>query len=1081
MIHQALFTMKTRKLRKERGKTIRLPSWRSVLVLLASALLILPGLPPSQVRQQALAAPPAPQYWDLTAPVPGHMTLWGAEANDYTGYSVASGDVNGDGRDDAIIGAFRAHGPDYRRKFSGRVYVVFGPANVYGLVDLASEADVVIYGADAYDYVGSAVASGDVNGDGYDDIIMAAEWADGPYNRRVECGEVYTVFGSPSIGGTIDLSTQADVVMYGPDIRDQIGTSLTTGRVNGDEFDDIIIGAEWADGLGPGHRREDAGEVYVVLGRSSFPNSMELYGQADLIIYGEEKGDHAGDAVASGDLNGDGYDDIVVGALWADGPDNKRPQAGGAYVVLSSQNFGSRMRDLRTDADMTIYGAEKQDRAGAALSIGDVNGDGYDDLLIGASYANGPYNGRTWGGEVYAILGSDAIGIAPDLKSVDLQRQADIHIYGADRGDRAGTAVTTADVNGDGFDDIVIGASFAGGPDNSQDKAGEVSVVLGSATIANTIDLAKENALTICGTEANDQAGVAVASGDTNADGYDDIILGANWANPGHRRKAGVAYVVAPQIDLSVSYVTAPPAYVSPGAVITYTLGYANNGAATAFDVQITDLEAPGLRKTRSIFNDQVTPLESGTQSWSIPELRPGDSGTITIVAEVSPEASRGTVIPVTVQISGVGMEISPSNNTSTADITVSPPPHKIVVTANPAQIVADGVSTSTITAEITNEDGNPVADGTQVTFTTTSGHFPADPYVTTTTNGIATALLTSSDQVGKATVTVSAGPCSESVEVQFTGRIENVTTGESYDSINAAINAANYGDTIVVNPGTYNETITMKSGVKIYGAGAEVTVIKGDGSGPVVMASGAEITSDAVIAGFTITGGNADYGGGVYIKNASPTVENNIITSNLASYFGGGIYVDSGSPTIRNNVIAGNSAGVFGGGMYVAGGSPAIINNTIVGNLATIFGGGLFNLRGTLAISNNIIAINTAFSSGGIHNHSGVLTSDYNNIWGNIPDDYYNFTPGAHDMREDPRLDNPSVGNYHLRTDSPCIDAGDPATPRSTDLDGDLRPADGNEDNHAVVDIGADEHTKSRQVSTSEKPVEPTPTPDRS
>jgi len=141
---------------KERRKANKLLSWRSLPILLASALLILSGLPLSQLRHPAMAAPIA-LYWDLNSTVPGHMVIWGAENNDYTGYAVASGDVNGDGLDDAIIGAFRANGPDSRHRFAGRVYVVFGPTDVYGTVDLASEADVVIYGADSYDYAGSAV------------------------------------------------------------------------------------------------------------------------------------------------------------------------------------------------------------------------------------------------------------------------------------------------------------------------------------------------------------------------------------------------------------------------------------------------------------------------------------------------------------------------------------------------------------------------------------------------------------------------------------------------------------------------------------------------------------------------------------------------------------------------------------------------------------------------------------------------------------------------------------------------------------------------------------------------------------
>lgn len=1052
MKNQTLLTSKTipkhtLSKRTERRKITKLLSWQPLLLLLASALLILGYLPPSQV--EAEQSHPTNSVWDLSSTAPGHMTICGASDNDYTGYSVASGDVNGDGADDVIIGAFRANGPGYQRKHAGRVYVVFGPASIYGVVDLASQADIVIHGADAYDYAGSSVASGYVNGDEYADIIIAAEWADGPDNKRVECGEIYVVFGSASIAGDIDLRTQADVVMYGPDIRDQAGTSLAIGKVNDDQFDDIVVGAEWADGPGPGHRREDAGEVYVVLGSDSLPMAMNLYGHADLIIYGEEKGDHAGDSVASGDLNGDGHGDIIVGALLADGPQNLRPQAGGAYVVLSSESFDSRMCDLRTQADLTIFGADEQDRAGSSVYSGDINGDGYDDLLIGASYADGPYNGRAWAGEVHVVLGSDSI-----TNSVDLRKQADFTVYGADSGDGAGTSVASGDVNNDGYDDILIGASYA------DDKAGEASVVLGSAAIAGTLDLASGDALTICGTDAGDQAGVSTASGDVNGDGYDDIVVGANWADgpDDNRTKAGEAYVISPQIDLSISYAAAPP-YVVPGSIITYTLAYSNNGAATAFNVLIADFETPGLISAGSICDDKATaPMESSPQSWQIEQLNPGESGIITIVAEVSPDLSIGVVITNTAQISGEGMEVAPADNTSTVAVTVTPPAYRISVEAIPTRIVADGVSTSTIIAEVTDENGNPIADGTQVTFTTDFGHFPTNPYISTTTNGIATAILTSSDQVGTATVTVNAGSQSETVTVEFTGMIENLDTGEWYTSIVAAISEARYGDTIVVHPGTYNENINMKSGVKIYGAGAEVTVINGDGSRPVVTASGAEIMSDTVISGFTIVGGNANHGGGIYIYSASPTVENNIISNNSATFFGGGICIEGGLPTIQNNIIVSNSTAIFGGGIYVANGAPAIINNTIIGNSAAIFGGGIFNLRGSPIIGNNIVVSNTASSSGGMHNHDGAPISDYNNVWGNIPDDYYNLTPGAHDIHEDPLLADPSGGNYHLLTSSPCVDAGDPATPPGTDFDGDSRPLDGNADGLPVADIGADE-----------------------
>ncbi len=1077
MISQALLTLKTiitHTLSRKKTSRTELPPYKSPLLLMVSALLILNSTAPSLAQHQQVSGQSylIASTWELANSDWGQMTIFGANSTDYAGYATASGDVNGDGLDDVIIGAYRANGPDARRKSAGRVYVVFGPADIYGTVDLASHADVVIYGADSYDYAGSAVASGDVNGDGYDDIILAAEWADGPDNRRVECGEVHIVFGSSSIAGDIDLRTQTDVVMYGPDIRDQIGTSLATGNVNGDQYADIVIGAEWADGLGPGHRREDAGEAYVILGSDSLPSTMEMLSHADKIIYGEEKRDHAGHSVAIGDLNGDGHGDTIVGAMWADGPQNQRHQAGGAYVVLSGESSDTRIYDLRTQSDLTIYGADTQDRAGMSVTCGDVNGDGYDDLLVGAGYADGPNNRQPWAGEVHVVLGSDSISNTADRKSLDLRTEADVSVHGSDRGDRAGAAIATGDVNGDDCDDIIVGASFA------ESKAGATSVVMGSPDIAGTLDLTIEGALTIRGTDAGDQAGVSVASGDVNGDGYADIVIGATWANgpDGTRTRSGEAYVISPQVDLSVSYAVAPPAYAIPGATITYDLVYSNNGAATAHDVLIADLETPGLTTLRATCDEKVTNCtEPNPQGWQIDKLNPEESGVITVVAEVSSELSNNVVITNTAKISSKGMEVIPANNTSTMAVTVGSSAYSILAEANPTRIVADGVSTSTITAYVADENGNPIADGTPVSFSTNLGHFPTDPYVTTTTDKKATAILVSSTQVGTATVTISAGTESETITVEFTGAIENLGTGEWYNSINTAVSEARYGDTIIVNPGTYNETISMKSGVKIYGAGAEVTIISGDGSGPVVTASGVEIMDNAVISGFTIKGGSADHGGGIYIDNASPTVENNFIINNSATFFGGGICIAGGLPNIYNNFIVSNSAEVFGGGIYIARGSPTIANNTIFGNSATIFGGGIFNLSGTPIIGNNIIVKNTALASGGIHNHHGAPINDYNNVWDNIPDDYYNVTPGSHDIHTDPLLDDSPDGSYRLLMNSPCIDAGDPGTPPSTDLDGDPRPTDGNDDGQPVADIGADE------FSGDSLPFRSTPIPGQS
>lgn len=281
-----------------------------------------------------------------------------------------------------------------------------------------------------------------------------------------------------------------------------------------------------------------------------------------------------------------------------------------------------------------------------------------------------------------------------------------------------------------------------------------------------------------------------------------------------------------------------------------------------------------------------------------------------------------------------------------------------------------------------------------------------------------------------------------------------------SYPTISSALLDAVNGDTIYVAAGDYYENIVLVNGVSVLGAGADVTTIISSGPGSVVTANG--VGSATTFEGFTVTGGFAAYGAGMFLSGSSLTVNSCIFYNNTATNHGGGMrLISSSSPKITNCIFDTNTAGAQGGGIYCRETSnPDITNCTIVNNTA-IVGGGIYLHTGIPNITNNIFAGNIAtMSGGGIYANSGAVPYiDYNDMWSNTGGDYIGCSAGANDISQDPNFDDPE---YHiLYPDSPCIDAGSNSAPSlpGTDYEGEPRVFDGDDDGTATADMGADEY----------------------
>ena len=418
----------------------------------------------------------------------------------------------------------------------------------------------VLSGHLANDHAGVSVSGiGDVNGDGIDDVIVGASEADP--GGRADAGKSYVVFGrTEPMTAALELSALNGTngfVLNGIDAGDASGASVSgAGDVNGDGIDDLVIGAPNADRF--------LGETYVVFGRTNgFSSVLELSalaGSDGFVLRGADAGDYAGSSVSgAGDVNGDGIDDLLVGAPGGDpySYPNPRSNAGETYVVFGRKAGFDSVLDLANmaaDRGFVVNGVSADDASGHSVSdAGDVNGDGVDDLIIGAPNAEfGPYSGTT--GVSYVVFGRKEDGFAAVLELSALNGLDGFALNGANADDRAGQSVSGAgDINGDGVDDLLIGADGVDGVLGTYGltDSGASYVVFGrmdgfdAPVFLSTLD--GTNGFAVVGASQYDQLGRSVSgAGDISGDGIDDLLIGAPYADASgtYAPDTGNSYVV---------------------------------------------------------------------------------------------------------------------------------------------------------------------------------------------------------------------------------------------------------------------------------------------------------------------------------------------------------------------------------------------------------------------------------------------------------------------------------------------------------------------------------------------------------
>jgi len=406
------------------------------------------------------------------------------------------------------------------------------PNGIYGLFDVelhhnqildlqAEPYNFWVHGDDGFG-LGREVIGCDINADGIGDLAAYDFTSD---------RDVYIIFGSTewASGSEINLSEEAaDLRITGSNVVD-IGQAMVSTDINADGLDDLIVGA-------PNARHPigwSTGAVFVFFAGPQYVSPMTIdldVDEADITIYGADGADDFGNSVAAGDVNGDGIEDLVVGAWTAEYSIDKH---GRVYTFWGRQDWPDHhvVNLMQESADFTIIGPEHASGFGISVASDDFNGDGVDDVFSGAHFFDGGVPER---GAGFVIHGQTQF---KPHEVLDLRNEAaDLSCWGERTWDNLGRGVSAGDLNGDGMAEMVIGALW------DDDPSGTAYIVAGSDGYppALTIDFSEHHPT---GMVLGDvESALAVQEPeliDVNGDGLDDLILSSGWADMPDRINCG--------------------------------------------------------------------------------------------------------------------------------------------------------------------------------------------------------------------------------------------------------------------------------------------------------------------------------------------------------------------------------------------------------------------------------------------------------------------------------------------------------------------------------------------------------------
>ena len=489
------------------------------------------------------------------------------------GTAVAVGDFNGDGYDDLAAGE-----PEHDDASGG---LSVGRAQVFlgGQGGVAATSSWTRVGPNAYARLGTALVTGNFNGDAYDDLAIGVIYDNSGNLTYPGATQVF-------MGSANGLGAAPAVWYVGLDVSGYCGGTLAVGDINGDTYDDLIEACK--EGHAP-NNTSDPGRVNVYNGGpNGLPPSV-----ASLSLYGASNEADFGDGLAVGDFNGDGSDDLAVGAHHEDGVGVI--DAGWVGVYPGSAN------GISSVTTWTLTGTQTNGYLGSKLGAGDSNGDGYDDLLIGEENWNGGTSGQ---GRARLFMGA-GLGLSqlPIAEALGTSSGDGLGGPYSVSGGVGGNTMVLADLNGDGFDDGVLGEPYA---NTNGTDSGRTRIAFGGATGPEPYF-----GFATTGSAASMLEGYAIGTGDFDGDGVVDLALGAPDSDTGGAQNGHVRVIPGP-----FGGATGSTTYQAPNPTSSTTGGTRSKGlfyqATTAGRLQSVSQRAGNGTGTVTFTVYESTSISSG-------------------------------------------------------------------------------------------------------------------------------------------------------------------------------------------------------------------------------------------------------------------------------------------------------------------------------------------------------------------------------------------------------------------------------------------------------------------------------------